>query len=95
MLNPFVDLLVSVIHLYMFCVIAWAVLATLISFNIVNGRQPLVQRVMLALNRLVDPVLRPIQKVLPDLGGLDISPVIVILLLNFLANALITYFYNL
>jgi YggT family protein len=95
MLNPFVELLAQVIHLYMLCVIVWTVMVTLISFKVINAYQPVVQKVMYALNRLCEPALRPIQKVLPDLGGLDISPIILLLLLNFVHNALFTYFYNL
>lgn len=95
MLNPFVDLLANILWLYMICVIVWAVLATLISFKVVNAYQPIVQRVMYALNRLCEPALRPIRKILPDLGGLDVSPIILILLLNFAHNALYTYFYGL
>ncbi|MDX2072962.1 MAG: YggT family protein [Alphaproteobacteria bacterium] len=94
MLNPFIDLLASVLHLYLICVIVWAVVSTLISFKIINGYQPLVQRIMVALDRLVLPALRPIQKYMPDLGGIDLSPIILMLLLNFTSNALYTYFYN-
>jgi len=95
MLNPFVNLLGSLIHLYLICVVVWAILATLISFKIINAYQPIVQRIMYTLNKLVEPALKPIQKILPDLGSIDISPVILILLLNFLHDALYRYFYNL
>lgn len=99
MLNPFVDLLSELIHLYMLCVIAWVVMAMLISFKIINANQPIMQKVMYALNRLVEPALRPIQrflhKLVGDLGGVDISPIILILLLNFARSSLYTYLYNL
>jgi len=95
MLNPFIDLLADVIYLYSICVIVWVVISALISFKIINGQQQLVYRIMLALDRLCKPALRPIQKYLPDLGGIDISPVILLLLLNFARRALYTYFYNL
>lgn len=95
MLNPFIDLIASIIHLYLICVIVWAIVSTLISFRIINGYQPLVQRIMYALERLVQPALKPIRKYMPDLGGLDISPIVLILLLNFLTSALYAYFYNL
>lgn len=95
MLNPFIDLLANLMMLYLYCVIAWAVLSTLISFKVVNAFQPIIQRVMYTLNRLVEPALRPIRKFLPDLGGIDISPIILILLLNFGVSALYRYFYNL
>lgn len=95
MLNPFIDLIGNIIHLYLLCVVVWAVMATLISFKIVNAYQPIIQRVMFALNKLVEPALKPIRKYLPELGGIDISPIILILLLNFLRSALYTYFYHL
>jgi YggT family protein len=95
MLNPFVHLLSNAIYLYMLCLIVWTVLYTLISFRIVNSQQPLVFKTMNVLDRLCKPVLKPIQKVLPDLGGVDISPIIALLLLNFLRDALYTYFYTL
>jgi len=94
MLNPFIDLLSNLIHLYKLCVLAWMILITLISFKILNSGQPVVQKVMYALSRLVEPALHPIQKILPDLGGIDISPIILWLLLDFLAQALYKYFYN-
>lgn len=95
MLNPFVNLLADLIHLYMLCIIVWTVMMTLISFKIINGYQPAVRKIMVALNRLCEPALRPIQKLLPDLGGIDISPIILLLLLNFAREALYTYFYHL
>ena len=95
MLDPFIDLIADFIYLYMIVLIVWTVLYTLIAFNIVNARQSLVSKVMVALDRLCLPVLRPVQKLLPDLGGIDISPIIVLLLLNFLRRALYTYFYHL
>jgi YggT family protein len=95
MLNPFVNLLSSLISLYIICVLVQAVLSLLIAFKVVNGYQPIVQRITYALSRLVDPALRPIRKILPDMGGIDISPIILILLLHFVQDALFTYLYNL
>jgi len=76
-------------------VLVQAVLSLLIAFKVVNGYQPIVQRITYALSRLVDPALRPIRKILPDMGGIDISPIILILLLHFVQDALFTYLYNL
>jgi YggT family protein len=95
MLNPFIDLIASLIHLYKLCVLAWIIITTLISFKIINAYQPAVRKIMYALTRLVEPVLKPIQKRLPDLGGIDISPILLWLLLDFAVNALYRYFYNL
>ena len=94
MLNPFIDLIANILRIYLYVVIAWAILATLISFKIINGYQPIVQRIMYALDKLCEPVLKRIRKYLPDLGGIDLSPIILILLINFAIQALYTYFYS-
>lgn len=94
MLNPFVILLSQIIHLYNLVLIVWVVMSILISFKIINSYQPVVRRIMQVLDRLCEPALKPIRKLLPDLGGIDISPIILILLLNFLDNALFTYLYT-
>ena len=95
MLNPFVNLIGEVLYLYSLCVIIWVVMSMLVSFKIVNKSQPIVWKTMDVLDRLVEPALKPIRKKLPDLGGVDISPVLLILLLNFTREALYTYLYNL
>lgn len=94
MLNPFVDLASVVLQIYLWCVIFWTIISTLISFKIINSYQPFVQKVMYALDKICEPVMRPIRKYMPDLGGIDISPVVVILLITFLQKALYQYFYN-
>src|SRR5689334_2227351 len=94
MLNPFVDLLSEIIYLYNIVLLAWIVVSWLIALNIINRYQPLVLRLNYVLHRLTEPALRPLRKILPDLGGIDISPIILFLLLRFLNNALYTYFYS-
>ena len=95
MLNPFIDLFADLIQLYMYCLIAWIVLVTLISFKVINAYQPAVRKIMYALNRLCDPVLSRIRKFMPDLGGIDLAPIILYLLLTFVRSSLYHYFYNL
>ena len=94
MLNPFIDLIATLIDLYIYAVIAWVVLSMLISFNVVNRQQQFVMSAMVALNRLCGPALQRIRRILPDLGTLDIAPIILIVLLSFIRNALYHYFYN-
>jgi len=89
--NPFVQLISTVITLYLYVLWAWLILSWLISLNIVNRTQPTVQRINYALFKLTDPLLRPIRKHMPDLGVIDISPIILILLLNFVNQALLYY----
>lgn len=98
MLNPFIDLISNVIFLINLALFVWLVLDILIHFDIVNRTNPLVNRVYSTLDKLITPLLRPIRKVLakylPDLGGIDISPIILILLLNFMNNLLYSWFYK-
>jgi YggT family protein len=85
-MNPFLWLIDTVITLYIWILIAAAVLSWLIAFNVVNTRNSVVAAIGDFLYRVTEPALRPIRSVLPHLGGIDISPVILILGLLFLRN---------
>lgn len=80
-MQPIVFVLIKIIELYRFLLIAAAILSWLIAFNVVNTRNQFVAVVSDFLYRITEPVLRPIRRLLPDLGGLDISPVIAFFLL--------------
>jgi YggT family protein len=67
------------------------ILSWLISFGIVNRYQPAVQKINYALFKLTDPLLRPIRKYMPDLGGLDISPIVLILIFSFIERTIVYY----
>ena len=69
----------TVITLYVWLLIASAVLSWLIAFNVVNTRNPIVAQVADFLDRVTEPALRPIRRILPNLGGIDVSPIILIL----------------
>ncbi len=83
-MNPFLWLVDTLITLYIWILIASAVLSWLIAFNVVNPRNPIVSGIAEFLYRVTEPALRPIRNLLPNLGGIDISPVILIILLLFL-----------
>ncbi len=82
-------IIVKAIDLYIWVLIAAAVLSWLIAFNVVNTRNDFVTTVMRTLYRLTEPLLRPIRNILPDLGGIDISPVILILILMFVQRLVV------
>ena len=88
----FLTLVSTVISIYVWLLIAQAVLSWLVAFGIVNRYNRVVATIGDFLWRVTEPLLRPIRRVLPDLGGIDISPVILILLLWFLRNLLFEYF---
>jgi YggT family protein len=71
--------------------IANAILSWLVAFNVVNTNNQFVASVGNFLYRITEPPLRPIRKVIPTMGGLDISPVVLILLLIFLRNLMFEY----
>jgi YggT family protein len=83
-MNPFLWLVDTLISLYIWILIAAAVLSWLIAFNVVNTRNSIVANIGEFLYRITEPALRPIRSVMPNLGGIDISPVILIIGLLFL-----------
>jgi YggT family protein len=83
------NLIASAITLYVWIIIIGAVLSWLIAFNVINTHNRFVYTVVDTINRLTEPALRPIRNVLPNLGGIDISPIILILLLFFLRNLIV------
>jgi YggT family protein len=84
MMNPFLWLIDTLIRLYIYILIAAAVMSWLIAFGVVNSHNSTVRMIWDFLCRVTEPVLRPIRSVLPSLGGIDISPVILIIGLLFL-----------
>ncbi|MCE4223456.1 YggT family protein [Methylobacterium sp. C25] len=82
-MNALLWLFNTIIQLYIYILIASAVLSWLIAFNVVNVRSPVVSQIGEFLYQVTEPVLRPIRNFLPNLGGVDVSPVILILLLLF------------
>lgn len=85
-------LILTIIDIYIWVLIASAILSWLVAFNVVNTRNQFVYQIGNFLYRVTEPVLRPIRNILPNLGGIDISPVILILLLIFIQRLLINNF---
>ena len=84
--NPFQNVFNAVVELYIWCLIVWVILSWLVAFNVVNTRNRFVSVVGDFLDRITEPVLRPIRRVLPNLGGIDISPILLILLIYFVRD---------
>ena len=83
-MNPLLWLFDTIINLYIWIIIGQALLSILIAFNIVNSRQPFVAAVGEFLYRATEPVLGPIRKRLPNLGPVDLSPLVLVISLLFL-----------
>ena len=91
-LNPIIFLLYQVINIYIWLLIISVVMSWLVTFNIINTGNRLVYIVGDFLYRITEPLLAPIRRFLPFMGGMDISPVVLILLLYTLQYSLIYYF---
>ena len=73
----------TVISLYIWALIIAVIMTWLVQFNVVNGRNRVVYLIGDFLTRITEPALMPIRRLLPDLGGIDVSPIVLILLLTF------------
>jgi YggT family protein len=87
------DVVMLALNLYVWILIASAVLSWLIAFNVVNTRNQFVASVWDFLYRVTEPALRPIRNMLPNLGGIDISPVLLLLLIFFIQSVITRYIY--
>ena len=87
------DVVMLALNIYTWILIASAVLSWLIAFNVVNTRNQFVSTVWDTLYRVTEPALRPIRERLPNLGGLDISPIILLLIIFFLQSVIVRYIY--
>jgi len=85
-----IQTVVLALDLYWWIIIASAVFSWLYAFNVVNPRNQIVSTIGNFLFRITEPALRPIRRVLPDLGGIDISPIILLLVIFFIRQFLIT-----
>lgn len=87
------DIVLIILDLYVWLLIASAILSWLIAFNVVNTRNQFVSAIAEFLFRITEPVLGPIRRALPSLGGLDISPIVLILIIMFLQRVITYYIY--
>lgn len=83
-------LLAQLLGFYTFVVIAYVASSWLVALNVVNPRNKNVAFVLMWVNKLVEPVLNPIRKVIPVLGGIDISPIVLIFGIMFVQKILLS-----
>ena len=87
---PLANLIATVIQLYIYVLIAAAILSWLTAFGIVNRHNPVVNGIGRFCYALTEPVLRPIRRIVPLVGGVDLSPLILILLLWFIREEIVS-----
>jgi YggT family protein len=84
MLNPIAALLIEILEIYKWIVVAAVIVSWLTAFNVINSHNNFVRTVLRILLALTEPVFRPIRRVLPAVGGLDLSPIVVFVIIWFL-----------
>ena len=83
-----IQTLLLALNIYWWIIIASAIFSWLFAFNVINSRNQVVAMIGDFLYRVTEPALRPIRRIMPDLGGIDISPIILLLILFFLQQLL-------
>ncbi|HMO29365.1 YggT family protein [Enterovirga sp.] len=92
-MRALLDVLMLALQLYVWLLIASAIMSWLIAFNVVNTRNEVVRTIWNFLYQITEPVLRPIRNLLPNLGGIDISPIILLLIIFFIQRVIQIYLY--
>jgi YggT family protein len=84
MLNPIAALLIELLEFYKWVVVAAVIVSWLTAFNVINSHNNFVRTVLRILLAMTEPVFRPIRRILPAVGGLDLSPIVVFVIIWFL-----------
>lgn len=92
-MKAILDVILLALNLYVWILIVSAILSWLIAFNVVNTRNQVVATIWDFLYRITEPVLRPIRNALPNMGGIDISPIIVLLIIFLIQRVIVLYLY--
>ena len=89
MLNALLGILLLLLWIAMWIIIIQAVMSWLVAFNVINTHNEFVRSVLYALDRMTEPLYRPIRRILPDFGALDLSPMVVLLIILILRDYVI------
>ena len=92
-MRALLDIILIILQFYVWVLIAAAVLSWLVAFNVVNSHNGFVRNVGEFLYRITEPVLAPIRNVLPSFGGIDLSPMVLILIIFFIQRVIAYYIY--
>jgi YggT family protein len=89
-LRTLLEIAAILLNVLWWLIIIQVILSWLVAFNVLNTASDGVRRFMVGLDRFLEPLYRPFRKILPDFGGLDLSPVVVLLLIGILINPVIS-----
>ena len=92
-------MLLQIVHIILtvlwWFIIAQAVMSWLIAFNVINTHNQFVGQLWTVLDRITEPLYRPFRRIMPDFGGLDLTPMVVLILLIILQGPVMAYLYRL
>lgn len=83
-----------VLSLLVFLIFIEVIFSWLIAFNVVNLRNPIMQQIYMTVRAIVQPILNPIRRILPAIGGLDLSPIVALLGISWLNNYVVPTLYQ-
>ena len=92
---PVLNTIMYALNIYIWIMIAAAIFSWLFAFNVINSRNQFVNMIGRFLFNVTEPVLKPIRRFMPDLGGVDISPIIVFIVIYLIQQLIIYYLYPL
>ena len=87
------DVILLILKMYTYVIIVVAIMSWLVAFNVINLYNNVVRSIWNGLNALTEPVLRPIRNILPNFNGLDLSPLVLLLLIFLIQDVIIKYIY--
>jgi YggT family protein len=93
-MNLIVDILRILLNVVWWIIIVQAIMSWLIAFNVINTHNEFVRQIWGTLDRMTEPLYRPIRKILPDFGGLDLSPLVVLVGLAIIERVLVEVQYS-
>ena len=93
MLVAIVQIINILLNVIWWIIIIQAILSWLIAFNVINTYNDFVRNIMVALDRITTPIYRPIRRIMPDLGALDLSPLVVLLAIYIIQQVILPQIY--
>jgi len=87
------EILILILTVFFWVIIAQVVLSWLIAFDVINIKNPQAQNLITLLNKITDPVFKPLRKYIPAIGGIDITPIIIIFAISILQRMIASFFF--
>jgi YggT family protein len=92
-MRAILDVIMVALDLYTWVIIASAVISWLVAFNVINTGNSIVRTIWDMVYRLTEPLLQPIRRFVPQIGGLDLSPIVLLLGIFFIQRVIAHYIY--